>query len=339
MSAFPALYAMLFFKGIPLVLFFLGLSDILRSRRSRWWLVSLLVPVVGPLAYFGVTRARGMAAIEAQSAERATAKKHLARLEAQLAHWRGPAVLAEAGEQLLILGRPAEAETRLREAVAAGAEIADTHFALAKALAAERKFAEAIPYLEALLAQDPDHAIGEARALLGACLDETGDAVRAEAELRRSLERRGIASVKLRLARLLVRRGEKEEGARLAAEFRRDMGGLSPSMRRAAAPWERVAKQIEAGRDVPLPRVTAASVARARLAITLVLAVAIFVLTLACVVVLAWKLRSLGRDSSVVLPTQRQGGSVVVAGRSAPNESWPNSSIQSDPDFAAAESR
>src|SRR5436190_17049668 len=90
---------------IPIGLAIWAAIDLMRSSRSRvWFFVIVLVPVFGPLISLLVGRMPGTAALKMDSIEQAAAKRHLSQLNVQLANWRGPAILVEAGEALIILG-------------------------------------------------------------------------------------------------------------------------------------------------------------------------------------------------------------------------------------------
>jgi hypothetical protein len=242
--------------GLPLLLSLLACIDIGRRGEAWWWYaIVLLFPIVGPIAYFVVTR-RVAGAVDSRGTtgqRRRHAQARLRDLEVQLAHWRGPAVLAESGEELLALGRNADAEARFREARQVGAPPEDVNLGLAEALVAQGRPADAIVPLQELVAQHPDHGMGRAALLLARCLDETDRAAEAEAQLRTVLARRNEPEARVRLARRLLLRGERAEGETLAREVVDEAGLLSPALRRAQAPWTRAAQRLLRGK-LDLPR-------------------------------------------------------------------------------------
>ena len=287
---------------IPIGLAIWAAIDLMRSSRSRvWFFVIVLVPVFGPLISLLVGRMPGTAALKMDSIEQAAAKRHLSQLNVQLANWRGPAILVEAGEALIILGRFQEAEAHLREATAAGAPLDEAAPPLARAIAMQGRPQEAIPIVDALLAAHPNHGDGSALELLGQCLDETNDLARAEVVLRRSLERRSPPSLRFRLASVLVRQGKREEAAQLARETRQEIDLYSPAMRRVVAPWIGFAKAIERGESPAYPRITRGGVARRSIAMWVTVALGACVLA-ACIGFgfLTWKIHdySAGADES-----------------------------------------
>ena len=231
---------------LPVALAVWAAVDLMRSSRSRLWLIAILfVPYVGALICLLVGRFGGSPGMGGASSERQVARRHLAALQAQLAHWRGPGLLVEAGQQLLILGQAAEAEALLREAREAAADIDDVNFPLASAMATQRRFADAVPLLDELLAAHPQHANGVARELLAACLDEIGQLDRAEAELRRALQRRSPPDLQLRLANVLMRLGRVDEAALLAKEARQGIESLAPALRSQLGAWLSTARVLE----------------------------------------------------------------------------------------------
>jgi hypothetical protein len=97
-----------------------ALIDAFRVRADWYWYMIILgFPIVGSIAYFVVVRspllgARNTSMMSPVSARRLQARRRLRELQVQLSHWRGPAILAEAGEELVVLGKPQEAEKLLR---------------------------------------------------------------------------------------------------------------------------------------------------------------------------------------------------------------------------------
>lgn len=243
---------------LPYALAVWAAIDVLRVGVSRWWLVPIiLVPVVGPIGYYLLVRCPWAPAATALSGDVGLqargARTRLAEHEVQLAHWRGAAVLAEAGEDLLVLGRAREAEARFREARDAGAPVEEGSWGLARALQAQGRLSEAIPFLQEVVAEKPDHAFGDALLDLARCLDEAGHAEAAEAALRDVLARRDKAEARVRLARLLMRRGEAGdvgaigEAGRLLEELRDGSKTLVGFERRRVLPWLRAARRLTAG--------------------------------------------------------------------------------------------
>jgi hypothetical protein len=200
------------FGLLPTILAAIALSSAWRLGAAwYWYLIILAVPVLGPIAYFIVTRSPVLGGHSAShpAARRLRARRRLTELRVQLGHWRGPGVLAEAGEELLVLGKTKEAEKHFLEAIENGAAADDTHFGLAQALQAQGRFADAVPYLEKLVAAEPDSRLGEGPLALARCLDESGRRDEAELVLRRVLERRTVIEAQVRLARILLTKGRR----------------------------------------------------------------------------------------------------------------------------------
>lgn len=236
---------------LPWLLSIAAVFDAIDKRAGwPWFLVIFFFPMLGPLVYFAVFYGPEASRrhLLSEPAARSAAKRRLREIKVQLTHWRGPALLAEAGEQLLLLGKPAQAEAHLREAIEVGAPIGETHYRLARVLAELGRFAEAIPLLDALLAVEPDPRLGEARLLLARCLDEAGEAERAEATLEEVLRRRKPLEAKVRLARLLLRRGADAEARELLAEIESDGQAIPPYLRRLHRPWIKAARKLQRGR-------------------------------------------------------------------------------------------
>ena len=237
------------FSVLPLIISVVAVVDAFRVGAPCYWIWILFAfPIVGAVAYVLVVR-RGSVRIpiSLDAARRVQARRRLRELQVQLNHWRGPAVLAEAGEELLVLGRHQEAEKHFREAKENGAGIEDVNFGLAQALQMQRRYAEAVPLLEELVRMKPDACMGRAQLQLGRSLDESGQKERAEEVLRDLLERRPILEAQVRLARLLMARGEKEEARRLLAEVKADAACLPRYLRRQHRSWIWTARTLSSG--------------------------------------------------------------------------------------------
>ena len=162
-------------------------------------------------------------------------------------------MLAEAGEQLLALGKLKQAEELLREAKQADADVKDVNFHFAQVLQVRgKRWSEALPLLEELVELEPDARFGAARLALARCLDESGDAARAEEELRAVLKKRSPAEGKVRLARLLLARDGGREASELLAEVRADAATLPKYLFKEHKPWIRQAGKIKS-KDTKLP--------------------------------------------------------------------------------------
>jgi hypothetical protein len=244
---------------VPMVLAVAALIDAARVGADwYWYMIILAFPGIGPIAYFVVVRspmlgAGNAARMSPRAARRLQARRRLRELQAQLVHWRGPGPLAEAGEETLALGKPKEAEKLLREARENGGAVEDVNYALAQSLEMQGRWAEAVPLLQDLVAVEPDSHIGEGPLHLARSLDEAGRAAEAEPVLRRLLERRTVIEAQVRLARILLARGEKEEAQRLIAEVQNDARILPRYLKRMHRRWIRAAGRLKSGAE-RLPR-------------------------------------------------------------------------------------
>ncbi|HET9765695.1 MAG TPA: tetratricopeptide repeat protein [Thermoanaerobaculia bacterium] len=264
------------FSFLPLLLAVVAIVDVIRTGADWFWIpIVLFFPVAGPLAYFVLVRSPWsggrFANFSPATARRIQAQRRLRELAVQLAHWRGPGILVEAGQELLVLGKIAEAERHLREAQAAGAAPEDVSFPLAQALEAQGRFAEAVPLLEPLVRAKPDQRFGAVQLHLARCLDESGRAEEAVRELRDLLVRRSFFEAQVRLARLLARRGAGEESRRLLADVRASATQLPRYLKREHGPWIRAARGISRGDEkLPAPRIEGALPRGRRLRLALV---------------------------------------------------------------------
>ncbi len=265
------------FSALPLVLTIAAIVDIVRTGADWYWiLIVLFFPVFGSIAYFVVVRGPWQsggraAALSPSTALRMQAQRRLREIAVQLAHWRGPALLVESGEQLLVLGKYAQAEAHLREAAQGGAPAEDVGFPLAQALGMQGRFAEAAAILEPLHRAAPDAHFGELQLALARALDESGRAEEAERELRDLLERRGLLEARVRLARLLLRRGDTNAARETLAGARAEAAQMPPYLRRRHRPWVRAARRLRGGQDrLPPPQVEGGVPAGRRRALVLI---------------------------------------------------------------------
>ena len=252
------LFSLGIFSILPWIIALVAIVDCVRLGAPWYWIwVILAFPMIGAAAYFVVVRTSWMggrrAALSPHAARRLHARRRLREINVQLSHWRGPAVLAEAGEEMLVLGKHKEAEKHFLEARENGAGADDVNFGLAQTYQMQGRFADAVPLLEELVQARPDAYLGRAMLQLGRSLDESGQKERAEKVLREILERRTIIEAQVRLARLLLAKGEKGEAERLLQEVKADAANLPRYLRCEHRSWIWTARALRSG-SARLPR-------------------------------------------------------------------------------------
>jgi len=245
------------FGFVPIVLAGAALIDAFRVRADWYWFMIILAfPALGSIAYFVVVRSpllgtRNASMMSPTAARRLQARRRLRELEVQLSHWRGPAILAEAGEEQVVLGRPKEAEKLLRESRESGGAVEDVNFGLAQSLEMQGRWDEAVPLLQELIKVEPDSHLGEGPLHLARSLDESDRSDEAEPVLRKLLERRTVIEAQVRLARILLRKGEHEEAGRLTREILIDAKTLPRYLKRQHRAWIRAAGRLKTGTERP----------------------------------------------------------------------------------------
>lgn len=280
------LFSMGILSFLPWIIALVAIVDAVRIGADWYWIwIILAFPMVGAAAYFVVVRSGWLGgrriAMSPDAARRLQARRRLRELNVQLSHWRGPAVLAEAGEELLVLGKYKEAEKHFLEARENGAGIDDVNFGLAQTFQMQGRFAEAVPLLDELVKAKPDAYMGRAILQLGRSLDESGQKERAEQVLRQVLERRPIIEAQVRLARLLLAKGEKEEAQRLLNEVKTDAANLPRYLRREHRSWIWTARSLRTGSArLPRPYVEGGEKPGRRLRLALTAAAAVFLVVL-----------------------------------------------------------
>ena len=289
MDLLHGLFSLGIFSFLPWIIALVAIVDVVRIGAPWYWIwIILAFNVLGAVAYFVVVRSGWLggrqAALSPDTARRLQARRRLRELNVQLGHWRGPAVLAEAGEELLVLGKHKEAEKHFLEARENGAGIEDVNFGLAQAYQMQGRFADAVPLLDELVQAKPDANMGRAQLQLGRALDESGQKERAEKVLREVLERRTIIEAQVRLARLLLARGEKGEAQRLLQEVKTDAANLPRYLRRQHRAWIWTARGLRSGSArLPRPYVEGGEKPGRRLRLALAAAAAVLVVGLVVV--------------------------------------------------------
>ena len=274
------------FSGLPMILAVVAFIDSLRVGAGWYWcLIIFGFPVIGPIAYFLVVRSPALGARNALLmspgvARRLQAKRRLREIQVQLSNWRGPGLLVEAGEELLVLSRYREAEAHFREARENGAAPEDVSFGLAQALQMQGRFADAVPLLEKLCDIEPDARLGEGPLALARALDESGRRDEAEAVLRRVVERRSKIEAQVRLARLLLQKGETQQARQLQSEIAAESAALPRYLKRRYRKWIRAARSLRAGSRMPRPEVEGAFPPGLRLKMGLAAAAAVLVVAM-----------------------------------------------------------
>lgn len=275
------------FSAIPAIIALVAIVDVIRVGAPWYWIWIIMgFPMLGPAAYFVVVRSgwldSGGRTLSPSTARRIQARKRVRELNVQLSHWRGPAVLAEAGEELLVLGKYKQAEKHFLEARENGAGIEDVNFGLAQTWQMQGRFADAVPLLEELVKAAPDAYMGRAMLQLGRSLDESGQKERAEQVLRQVLERRTIIEAQVRLTRLLLAKGEKDEAQRILNEVKVDARNLPRYLRREHRAWIWTAYLLRSGSSrLPRPYVEGGDKPGRRLRLILASALAVLVLIVA----------------------------------------------------------
>lgn len=276
------LFSMGLFSYLPWIVALVAIADVVRIGAPWYWIwIILAFPMVGPAAYFVVVRSGWLGdrrmTMSPDAARRLQARRRLRELNVQLNHWRGPAVLAEAGEELLVLGKYEEAEKHFLESRENGAEIDDVNFGLAQTYQMQGRFVEAVPLLDELVQAKPDAYLGRALLQLGRSLDESGQKERAEQVLRKVLERRTTIEAQVRLARLLLAKNDKAEAQRLLHEVKTDAALLPRYLRREHRAWIWTARRLRSATHLPRPYVEGGERPGRRLRLVLTAAAAVVV--------------------------------------------------------------
>jgi hypothetical protein len=186
------------------------------EERFLWLWILLFLNVVGALIYIGVRVLPRTGLLERFGA-RGRRNREIARVEADIVHLgEKPHLLHRLGQLLLDAGRLEEAERHLRASLGKE-EDRDARFDLARVLLERGAREEAAALLAEVVAQDRNHAYGDALRSYVRALVELGRDAEARPLCEELVRTRPSAEARVRLAEILERAGDRA-GAREQCE-------------------------------------------------------------------------------------------------------------------------
>ncbi|MCX8108672.1 MAG: tetratricopeptide repeat protein [Verrucomicrobiae bacterium] len=182
--------------------------DAIRRREWLWAVFIFVFPILNAILYFFlVYRAFPRPGWPRLVLIRSEERRRIRELEARIHHLDKAHHHRELGDIYLNRGRLAKAEACYRNAIERDPDDPDTLARYGQCLLRQKKAAEAVPHLEKVCAQDPDHDYGRSLIALAesyAALKRFDDAIQA---LEQVVQRHSYASARVQLAELYVKKG------------------------------------------------------------------------------------------------------------------------------------
>ena len=216
-------------------------------RREEWlWVVFIVIfPILNaPLYFFLVYRAAAGPRQGGFELPGARTRHRIKELEDRIHHLDNARDHAELADVYLEQGKLTQSEASYRAALERDPRDTDTLAHYGQCLLRLERASEALPLLEKVCTEDPEHdfghtlmALAEAYAVLG----RTDDALRA---WRSVLERHTYARARVQLAELHLRRGEFEAASALLEEVLEDDTHAPAFQRKRERPWVHKARTL-----------------------------------------------------------------------------------------------
>jgi hypothetical protein len=216
-------------------------------RREEWlWAVFILIfPIINaPLYYFLVYRAAAMPRAGGFELPGARTRQRIKELEDRIHHLDNARDHTELADLYLEQGKLAPAEASYRAALERDPSDTDTLAHYGQCLLRLARAPEALPRLEQVCAQNPEHDFGHTLMALAetyAALGRTEEAIKAWLSV---LERHTYARARVQLAELHLKHGEFEAASLLLDEVLADDAHAPAFQRKRERPWVQKARAL-----------------------------------------------------------------------------------------------
>lgn len=215
-----------------------------RARPEFYWLwIIILFGPLGSAIYFFVEVLPGMRwklpAIE--RLERRRRKRHLERVVADSPTQES---LSQLARICAIEGEQERAIELYGEAIQRDPQDPESLFGRGQARLAVGRAAEAIADLKTVVEQEPAHAFYRAAVALAEAYEASGQDAKAEESYRSILGRTTVSAAYYGYARLLAKRGEKDDARKQLQSILDKQPGLPRYLRRQERRWVRKAKAM-----------------------------------------------------------------------------------------------
>jgi tetratricopeptide (TPR) repeat protein len=216
-------------------------------RREEWiWAAFIFVfPVINAILYFFLVW-RASRPLNAPTFELPGAgqRRRIKVLQDQIHHLDKAHHHSQLADVYFAQGKLADAEKEYLLALQRDSEDIDTIAHYGQCLLRLGRAKEALPVLEKVVRQNPEHEYGATLMMYAEALGELGERDAAIQSWRQVLERHSYAQAKVHLARLLIARGDKETARRELQEVIADAGHGPAFQRKREKAWAKEAASL-----------------------------------------------------------------------------------------------
>lgn len=210
--------------------------------RALWLAVLALMNVFGALAYCGIRFVPAVLGRRIATARKR--RREIERLEAELARFPRPHLIARLGELHLEAGALDEAEQAFSRALGLEPQSADHRFHLGQVALARGDHAAAARQLAEVVAKDDGFGYGEAKRLLARAYVEGGRDADARRVLESLLKTHPSAEARTRYAGLLAKAGETDAARRELIRVLEEAASLPKFSQPRELPWVAAARSL-----------------------------------------------------------------------------------------------
>jgi hypothetical protein len=221
------------------------LVDSLRRQEWFWAICIFLFSIISAILYYFMVY-RASKPVDAPTFELpgAATRRRIKELEDQIHHLDKAHHHSQLADIYFSQGKLAEAEKEYRAALERDGDDEETLSHYGQCLLRLKRPNDALPLLQKVCAQNPDHEYGQTMMTLGETLAELGQKDAAIAAWKRVLERHSYAAAKVHLSKLLIEKGDHETARRELNEVIADAGHVPAFQRSREKPWVNSAKAL-----------------------------------------------------------------------------------------------
>jgi hypothetical protein len=216
----------------------------IREQEWFWALFIFFMPVFGPLWYYvQVYRASG-GSTRGFELPGAQSRKRIKQLQAQIHHLDKAHHHLELGDIFFRQGKLPRAESCYRAAIEREPQDIDSRAHLGQCLLRQKKPAEALPLLEGVCAENPDHDYGHSLMALAETRTALGDTAGAIAAWEKVTASHSYARARVQLAELLMARQRTDPARAQLEEALADAAHAPAFDRKRERVWVRRARKL-----------------------------------------------------------------------------------------------
>lgn len=216
----------------------------LREREWMWAAFILFFPGFGAFWYFFSVYRASPATTRGFELPGAHDRRRIKELQSQIHHLDKPHHYLQLGDIHFQHGQLEKAEACYRASLERDHADLDARAHLGQCLLRRKKYSEALPWLEAVCAENPKHDYGHSLMALAETLGALGEQERAVAVWRRVTENHSYARARVQLAELFLAKQQPESARALLQEVLTDAPHGPAFERKRERPWVRRARKL-----------------------------------------------------------------------------------------------